>query len=190
MKRRTLLVAGAALCVGAPRIARSQSELRISLETNPNHVRNRNTERFVAELKKRAGEAIHPRIFPSAQLFRDRDLPRSLRQGSVEMGIPGHWHLDGIIPAAAITALPMFYGVEPDIVHRVADGRLGQELNRRFEERLRVKVLGRWFDLGYNHFYGAGRAIARYEDIQGLKVRHPGGTATPSASASSAATRC
>jgi len=178
MNRRTLLAAGASALAVAPRIASAAQEtLRISLETNPNHVRNRNTERFVEELKKRAGDRISAEVFPSAQLYRDRDSPRALRQGSVEMAIPGTWNLDGITPDAAITALPMFYGVEPDLVHKVVDGRLGQELAKRLEDRLRVKVLGRWFDLGFTHLYGARRSIASYQDIGGLKIRHPGGTA-------------
>jgi TRAP-type transport system periplasmic protein len=178
MKRRNLFAAGAALFAAVPHVAYAQERLRISLETNPNHVRNLNTERFVGELKKRAGGRVQVEVFPSAQLYRDRDLPRALRQGSVEMGIPGFWHLDGITPAAAITSLPMFYGVAPETVYRVVDGRLGQEMAKRFEDRLRVKVLGKWFDLGYTHLYGAGgRKIRNYDDVVGLKVRHPGGTA-------------
>jgi C4-dicarboxylate-binding protein DctP len=180
MDRRALLAAGAALGLAVPRAAASatQERLRISLDTNPNHVRNQNAGRFVAALKQRAGESIQAEIFPSAQLFRDRDVPRALRQGSLEMGIPGTWQLDGVTPAAAITSLPMFYGVEPDTMHRIVDGRLGQAMAKRFEERMRVKVLGRWMDLGHSHLYGAGgRKITRYEDIDGLKVRHPGGTA-------------
>jgi TRAP-type C4-dicarboxylate transport system substrate-binding protein len=177
MKRLLALVLSAILCAVASHDALAQERLRISLETNPNHQRNRNVERFVAELQARAGERIRAEIFPSAQLYRDRDLPRALRQGSVEMGIPGPWHIDGIVPDTAITALPMFYGVEPDVVYRLVDGRFGQTLNRHMEERLRVKVLGRYFDLGYNHFYGVGRPITRYEDLAGLKIRSPGGSA-------------
>ena len=94
------------------------------------------------------------------------------------MAVPGFWQLDGIAPAAAVTTLPMFYGVAPDVVHRVVDGRLGKEMAKRYDERLRVKVPGRWIDLGYNHLYGAGgRKITGYKDIEGLKIRHPGGTA-------------
>ncbi|GGG37351.1 ABC transporter substrate-binding protein [Caldovatus sediminis] len=179
MRRRTLvLAAGAGL--SAPLIARpaaAQVRLRISLDTNPTHVRNRNAERFVEELRKRAGDQIQAEIFPSAQLFRDRDIARALRQGSVEMGIPGTWNLDGIEPNTAITSLPMFYGVPPEVVRRVGDGPVGQQLNERMEQRLRVKVLGRWFNLGYNHFYGVSRPLNKYEDLRGLRVRHPGGSA-------------
>lgn len=177
MSRRALLAAGAGALAAVPLVARAREKLRISLETNPNHVRNRNTERFVAELRQRSGGRIEAEIFPSAQLYRDRDSPRAVRQGSVEMAIPGTWNLDGITPDAAITSLPMFYGVEPELVHKVVDGKLGAELARRMEERLRVKVLGRWFDLGFTHLYGAKRSIASYGDIGGLKIRHPGGTA-------------
>lgn len=177
MNRRALLAAGASILAVVPHVVHAQERLRISLETNPNHVRNRNTERFVEELRKRSGGRIEAEIFPSAQLYRDRDAPRAVRQGSVEMAIPGTWNLDGITPDAAITSLPMFYGVAPELVHKLVDGRLGAELAKRFEERLRVKVLGRWFDLGFTHLYGAKRSIASYEDIGGLKIRHPGGTA-------------
>ena len=177
MRRIATIVAGALLCALFLPLAQAQERLRISLETNPNHVRNQSAELFIAELKRRVGDRIQAEIFPSAQLYRDRDLPRALRQGSVEMGIPGTWHLDGVAPSAAITTLPMFYGVNGETVHKLVDGKLGQALNADMEERLRVKVLGRWFDLGFNHLYSTTRPIRRYEDIEGIKVRIPGGSA-------------
>ena len=89
-----------ALCVLAMAIAAgpslAQEKLRISLDTNPSHVRNKGTEIFVEELKKRVGDKLEVEVYPSAQLFRDRDIPKALRQGSIEMGIPGTWQLDGI----------------------------------------------------------------------------------------------
>lgn len=66
MSRRALLAAGAGALAAVPLVARAREKLRISLETNPNHVRNRNTERFVAELRQRSGGRIEAEIFPSA----------------------------------------------------------------------------------------------------------------------------
>jgi C4-dicarboxylate-binding protein DctP len=171
-------VAGAALAVGA-RPARAAEQMRIALDTNPTHVRNVNTEAFAVRIRAELPK-LAPQVFPSAQLFRDRDVPRALRQGAVEMGIPGWWNLDGIAPDAALTSLPMFYGLEPDILHRIVDGPAGQQINRKLEERLRVKVLGRWFDLGPQHFYSTGKPINDYPDIRGLRIRHAGGTANAS----------
>lgn len=157
--------------------AAAQEKLRISVDTNPTHVRNKGIEIFVVELKKRVGDKLVVEVYPSAQLFRDRDIPKALRQDAVEMGVPGTWQLDGVEPNAAIQTLPMFYGVDAGIVHRILDGKLGAFLNKRMEERLKVKIIGRWVDLGMQHFYSTSKPIMKYDDLKNLKIRNPGGTA-------------
>jgi len=37
----------------------------------------------------------------------------------------------------------MFYGLERDVVYKVMDGKAGDFLNKRFEERLKVKIPGK-----------------------------------------------
>lgn len=176
MRRPFMLgvIGGAAALAVRPAAANEQ--MRITIETNPTHVRNRNAEAFVERVRAEIPK-LAPQIFHSAQLFRDRDVPRALRQGAVEMGLPGWWNLDGIAPDAALPSLPMFYGIEPAIVHRLMDGPAGQHINRKLEERLRVKVLGRWWDLGALHFYTTNKPVNSYADLSGLRIRHPGGTA-------------
>ncbi len=93
------------------------------------------------------------------------------------MAVPGIWQLDGAEPNIAIQTLPMFYGVGGDLVHQVMDGKLGQFLNQKMEQRLRVKILGKWFDLGEQHFFGIAKPINSYDDLKGMKIRHSGGTA-------------
>lgn len=168
------IVGGAAAIAVRP--AAASDQMRIALDTNPTHVRNRNTEAFAQRVRAEIPK-LAPQVFPSAQLFRDRDVPRALRQGGVEMGVPGWWNLDGIAPDAALSSLPMFYGLDPAILHRIMDGPAGQQINRKLEERLRVKVLGRWFDLGPQHFYSTGKPLNSFADLQGLRIRHPGGSA-------------
>jgi TRAP-type transport system periplasmic protein len=172
-----LALAGLAAVLLPHGTALAQEKMRISLDTNATHVRNKGTEMFAAELKKRIGGKIAVEIYPSAQLFRDRDIPKALRQNAIEMGIPGTWQLDGVEPNTAIQTLPMFYGVDADTVHRIMDGKLGQFINTRMEERLKVKILGKWCDLGFQHFYSVSKPIAKYDDVKGMKIRFPGGTA-------------
>jgi len=169
-----LALVAAAFASGA---AFAQDKLRISLDTNPVHVRNRAVDTFAEELKKRVGNKLVIEIYPSGQLFRDRDVPRALRQGGVEMAVPGTWQLDGVEPNAAIQTLPMFYGVPGNVVHSVMDGKLGEFLNRRMEDRLKVKILGKWFDLGGQHFFGIDKPITAHADLKGMKIRHSGGSA-------------
>lgn len=157
--------------------AAAQEKLRIALDTNPIHVRNKGVEVFVEELKKRTGNRFAIEVYPSGQLFRDRDVPRALRQDALEMAVPGTWQLDSAEPNAALQSLPMFYGVDEATVHKVMDGKLGQYLNKKFEERMRVKILGKWMDLGFQNTYTINREIKTYADIKGMKIRYPGGTA-------------
>lgn len=172
-----LALAGLAAVLLPQGTALAQEKMRVSLDTNATHVRNKGTEAFAAELKKQLGGKIAVEIYPSAQLFRDRDIPKALRQNAIEMGIPGTWQLDGIEPNTAIQTLPMFYGVDADTVHKIMDGKLGQFVNKRMEERLKVKILGKWMDLGFQHFYSVSKPIAKYDDLKGMKIRFPGGSA-------------
>jgi len=178
-KRTTIILALAGLATlwlpqGA---AFAQTKMRISLDTNASHVRNISTEAFAALLTKSAGNKLAVEIYPSAQLFRDRDIPKALRQNAVEMGIPGTWLIDGVEPNTAIQTLPMFYGVAEDTVHKIMDGKLGDFLNKRMEERLKVKILGKWMDLGFQHFYSVNKPINNYNDLKNMKIRFPGGSA-------------
>ena len=169
-----LLMAGSALAL-TPVLA--QEKLRIALDTNPVHVRNKGVDVFVEELKKRTGNRFAIEVYPSGQLFRDRDVPRALRQDALEMAVPGTWQLDSAEPNAALQSLPMFFGVKGETVHKIMDGELGDLLNKKFEERMRVKVLGKWMDLGGQHIFSINKEVKDYPDMKGLKIRYPSGTA-------------
>lgn len=176
--RKTLISAAlaalASIMVAAP--AAAQEKFRIALDTNATHVRNKGVDLFVQELKKRTGNHFAIEVYPAGQLFRDRDVPRALRQDALEMGVPGTWQIDSVEPNAGLLSLPMFYGVEFDEVQKVMDAGLGAFLNRKFEERLRVKIPGDWMVLGMQNTFGVSQPID-YQTYKGKKIRYPGGTA-------------
>lgn len=169
----TTFAALATVFIATP--AAAQEKLRIALDTNPVHVRNKGVDKFVEELKKRTGNHFAIEVYPSGQLFRDRDVPRALRQGSLEMGVPGIWQLDASEPNAALVTLPMFYGVDYQTVYKVMDGELGNFLNRKFEERMRVKIPGKWMALGMQNTFAVSQPID-YQTYKGKKIRYPSGT--------------
>ncbi len=173
----TLVLAGLVAAWLPQGSALAQAKMRISLDTNATHVRNKGTEMFAAALRDRIGNKLTIEIYPSAQLFRDRDIPKALRQNAIEMAIPGTWQLDGVAPNTALPSLPMFYGVDANTAHKIMDGKLGQFISKRIEERLKVKIPGKWMDLGFQHFYGVTKPITKYDDLKGLKIRFSGGSA-------------
>ena len=151
-------------------------KFRISLETGPNHVRNISLKKFVDTLKEKSAGKLEVELYEGAALYKDRDVPKALAQGNIEMALPGAWQLDKFVPEAVLADLPMFYGATPEQIHAVMDGEVGQELNRKYEAKLGVKVIGRSMDLGYVNLYGT-QPINSHADVVGKKVRIPGGAA-------------
>ncbi|MCC7274102.1 MAG: TRAP transporter substrate-binding protein DctP [Alphaproteobacteria bacterium] len=165
----SLLVAGL-----LPPSALAEEKLRISLETAPNHIRNLTVGRFAEDVMKRV-PALKVEIFHSAQLHPDRDVPKALRQGTIEMGVPGAWQIDKIEPNAAIVDLPAFYGLPEDAAHGLLEGEIGRKLNSLFERKLQVKIPGAWLPLGFGNTFTTGKELKVTGDFKGMKIRIPGG---------------
>lgn len=168
--RMAAVVAGIAFAGSAI----AADKFRISIETAPNHFRNMTADRFVADLAKRVPD-LKVEVYHSAQLHPDRDVPKALRQGTIEMGMPGTWQIDKVEPNAALIDLPAFFGLAEDMAYDVIDGPAGQKLNAMFERKLRVKILGPWLPLGFGNTYTTDKPIRVLADLKGMKVRIPGG---------------
>lgn len=180
MKRRTLLTGATAVAIAplaVPRVARAQDaiKMRISIEVAATHKRTDLVQQYAAEVNKRSGGRIHAEVYHSAQLFRDRDVAKALRQGGAEMATPGPWNMTGIERNMELPLTPTFYGRTPAEVHRVLDGEIGTMMNAMLEKRIGVKVIGRWLDLGASHTFSTARPLNGPADLKGLKIRTSGG---------------
>jgi TRAP-type C4-dicarboxylate transport system substrate-binding protein len=156
-------------------MAQAPLKLRASVDTSATHGRTIAAADFLKKLQAASGGRIETELFHSGQLFRDRDVAKALRQGSVEMAIPGTWVMTGFVPDTDVFQLPIFYGQPSDVVHRVIDGQVGQAINKELEEKLGVKVLGPWLDLGYQNVYSTSKPLNDFGDMAGMKIRNSGG---------------
>jgi len=152
-------------------------KLDISLDTGPTHIRNESIMKFADELKSRSEGKLEVRVFHAASQYKGSNVPTALAQGALDMGAPLHQHFSKIIPEAGTVLLPLFYGATPEEIHTVWDGPAGDALNEMIEEKLRVKVIGRWFDLGYGTVFTTEKQLNVPEDMEGMKMRVPGGAA-------------
>ncbi|MCF8533815.1 MAG: TRAP transporter substrate-binding protein DctP [Reyranella sp.] len=177
MLRRTLMGGVAASALAAPALVRAQESLkmRLSLDTSAAHTRTMQMTDFAKELEKVASGKIKVEVFHSAQLFRDRDVGKALRQGGAEMGVPGPWNLTGIEANLDITQSPAFYGRSAAEVYKVIDGDVGRTLNGMLEKKLGVHILGKWLDLGASHTFSTAKPLNAPDDLKGLKIRTSGG---------------
>ncbi|WP_034643330.1 TRAP transporter substrate-binding protein DctP [Desulfovibrio inopinatus] len=166
------------LCL--PRIGLSQvllPTLRISVENAPTHVQTMAVRRFAEELTTRLEGVLDVKFSDSAQLYRDRDVFTALREGKLEMAVPGTWQVARFESNISLFLLPEFYGRSANATYKVLQSSVGKELNTRIEQALGVVIVGTWLDLGYANLFSTNKKITSLHDIQGMRIRVAGGRA-------------
>jgi C4-dicarboxylate-binding protein DctP len=171
----TFLVASLICCLSGQAFADPEFKLRASVDTSATHARTLVTADYLKKLQEKSGGRIETELFHSGQLFRDRDVMKGLRQGAVEMAVPGTWLLTGLVSDTDAFLLPSFSGQAYQVVYAEADGKVGQIINDKLQQKLGVKVLGPWLPLGYQNLYSTGKPLKSLEDLAGMKIRTPGG---------------
>jgi len=184
LRARRRIVLGSALGVvsalGAPFVRSARADpfrMRVSVDTSPSHGRTVSIADFLGKLEAATQGQLAPRLFDSGQLFADRDVIKALVLGQVEMAAPGTWLVSAYVPNADLGQLPIFYGQPIDLTHRAIDGVPGDLVNQEIGKKLRVKIPGRWLDLGYTNWYSTRKALNSLDDLKGLKIRNGGGFA-------------
>lgn len=155
--------------------AQQSFTLRASLDTSVTHARTISVADYLKTLQERSGGRIKTELFHSGALFRDRDVAKALRQGAIEMAVPGNWVLTSFVPNADIFDLPCLFGRSLSANYAVADGKAGMMINDELKQKLDVVVLGPWLPLGYNNVYTTNKPVNSFDDLKGLKIRNSGG---------------
>jgi len=159
-----------------PKAAAQTFEFKISVDTVPNHPRNMGLEIFIDQLQKKSGGKLVPKLYHSAQLYKDAHVTKALKMGTVEMAVPGNWILEGFDTSTSLTMLPMFLGQPGRVTEELIDGEVGRVVNRSLEKKAGAKAIGRWYELGFDQCFTRARKITKLEDFKGLKMRHSGGS--------------
>ncbi len=175
--RCLLLVCLAASLIPTAALAKDAKEFVISVETVMDHPRNQGLLIFMKNLEQKSNGQLKPKLYHSAQLYKDTDILKALGLGTVDMGLPGIWFLDKIDPNAALTALPMFYAQPSAVTEKLVDGKFGQMVNQSLENKMQVKIPGAWYELGYVALHTTKKKITDLEDLKGLRIRYFGSKA-------------
>ncbi|MEJ0070429.1 MAG: TRAP transporter substrate-binding protein DctP [Pseudomonadota bacterium] len=172
----TRLVAALLLASGLGSTAWAQTPIlfRASLDTSATHERTVAVGDYLKKLEDASGGRLKTQLFHSAQLYKDVNVPKALREGSVEMAVPGTWVLSGFVPDAELDQLPVFYGQPLDKQQRVFDGPVGKQINTELERKLGATVIGPWLQLGFSNHYSTLKPLEDFKDIDGMKLRKLG----------------
>jgi len=152
-------------------------KIDVSLETGPNHIRNISIKKWADTLNAESGGQLKINVFEGASKFKGSSVPTALAQGTLDMGVPGTWHLTKFIPDFGIIFLPMFFGHDRHVSYKVMDGAIGNELVRQTEEKLNVKILGRFIDIGSAITFMKTAPITGPSDYKNKRIRIAGSAA-------------
>lgn len=101
-------------------------------------------------------------------MTKEIEITNAIKAGNVAIGTP--------IGATASLFPEMGVFIVPYLIdsyaqaYKTLDGKVGDQLNKVFEQKYQVKALF-YFDLGFRHFFNSKRPINEPSDLRGLKIR-------------------
>lgn len=120
---------------------------RFSADSATTNIKVQAYQKWADLAKEKSGGRIAIRVYPSAQLYNDVNVIPAVSAGTVDLGAPPSGLLTAVVPEAAVFELPSMWGISYDQYRQMLNGGFGQELSKRFEEKLGVKILG-YYNMG------------------------------------------
>ena len=170
MKKFLTLAASAFLIGVAPNISLAET-IRVTLQLPATHSLGVNWTEFSNIVEEKSGGDLKVELFPSAQLFKDKEVPGAVGSGAVEAGSAFIGRFAGSVPAVDVVSIPFIFDGEDHIRAAVAPGSdLRYTLDSAILKETNNKVLW-WQAFGRNIYLNNGSAIQTPSDIANKKVR-------------------
>jgi C4-dicarboxylate-binding protein DctP len=170
--RKTIQAAVAAMLIAAaPLVAQAETSIRVTLQLPETHFVGKNWYDFQKIIEEKSGGELTMQLFPSAQLFKDKEVPEAVGSGAVEAGSAFLGRFTGAVPAVDVVNLPFFFKDEAQLRAAVATGSPMREiLDNAILKETGAKVLW-WQAFGRNVYLSNGEAVRTPADMENKKVR-------------------
>lgn len=162
-----------AILATASTAAMAATELRLSVETPPGHVRNQAAERWAAAIEEATGGEVTVEVFPAAQLYKSADAIRALASGALDMSIQANVTMSQFEPNLSFSILPIFFGRTADEANAILAGPIGEEVGAMMSKK-GINVPGPAFLFAPQHTaFTTEKPVESYADLSGLKLATP-----------------
>jgi tripartite ATP-independent transporter DctP family solute receptor len=120
------------------------------------------------EATKRSNGELQVDFYGSTLLSKELEIMNAVKSGNIAIGNPGGAAAT-VFPEMGIFLVP--YLVRSyDQAYRMFNGKVGDDLDRQFQEKYKLKVLC-FFDYGFRHFWNSKHPIHEPKDLRGMKLR-------------------
>ncbi len=163
----TLVIGSALLSVNAY----AKTVMRVTLQLPETHSLGQNWNAFKDIVEAKSEGEIEVQIFPSAQLYKDKQVPEAVGSGAVEAGSASLTRFAGSVPAVDVIYVPFLLDTEAKLRAATSpDSTIRKTLDAKILEETGARVLW-WQAFGRNVYLSNGSAIKTPSDLKGKKVR-------------------
>ncbi len=164
-------VLAGAMLMGMSIAVQAETTIRVTLQLPESHSLGQNWLAFKKIIEKESGGDLKLQLFPSAQLYKDKQVPEAVGSGAVEAGSAFLGRFAGSVPAVEIVNLPFFFRDEAHLRAAAANGSaMRKVLDDAVVKETGAKVLW-WQAFGRNVYLNKGKPIRVPADLKGKKVR-------------------
>lgn len=143
-------------------------ELKFSHVVSPNTPKGKAADFFEKRLEQLSNGRIDVQVYPSKQLYNDKQVLKALRLNSVQMAAPSFSKFGKIVPQLALFDLPFLFR-DINHLHKVQDSAVGAKLKAMVTAKGYVAL-----DFWDNHFKqlsSSKKALIEPKDAKGQKFR-------------------
>jgi len=149
----------------------AQTTIRVTLQLPQKHSLGQNWLAFKKIVEEKSGGDLKIQLFPSAQLYKDKQVPEAVGSGAIEAGSAFLGRFAGSVPAVEVINVPFLFDTEAKLR---AVTRTGSEIRNILDaavlKETGAKVLW-WQAFGRNIYLSKDSPIRTPADLKGKKVR-------------------
>jgi tripartite ATP-independent transporter DctP family solute receptor len=171
MKRQLILLGAASMALATTMPALAQQELKFGHVGEPGSLFEATANEFAKRANEKLGGKYKVIAFGSSQLGSDEQLLPKLKLGQVDFALPSTV-MSSVSPKFGVFEMPYLIK-DREHMKKVRDAILDKELQPAAKEK-GYRILAVW-ENGFRHITNNLRPIVKPADLQGMKLRVPGG---------------
>jgi C4-dicarboxylate-binding protein DctP len=150
--------------------AEAKTTLRLTLQLPLKGVLGQNVQMFKEEVEKATKGEIEIQIFDSGSLYQDKDVPKAVGSGQIEMGVASLARYVGDVPAVDVFYIPALFDTDSKLRAAVAPGSPVRGPLDAAMAKTGAKVLW-WQAYGSTILLTKGEPLRSPDELKGKKVR-------------------
>jgi tripartite ATP-independent transporter DctP family solute receptor len=166
--RNTLVALAAVLALSGAQAQVKERTLKFAFQNQTGHPQAQGAQKFADLVAQKSGNKITVKLFAGGSLGGDLQTVSALQGGTVEVTVLNAGILGAQVKEFAVYDFPFLFNNAKE-ADAVTDGSFGKGLLAKLDDK-GLHGLGYW-DLGFRNLTNSKRAIAKADDIAGLKVR-------------------